>query len=174
MLTPSWGLMVWTVITFGLAVFILWRYAFGPLQSYIDARRDRVQESIRTADEAREEAQQLLDEYKQTLAQVRHEADEILERSRKAGEQVRQEVVGEAKSEAERLVTRAHEQIERDTQAALQQLRSEVGELTLLAAEKLAGKSLTDADHRRLIDEALADALKEANLENLELGQSPN
>ena len=124
MLTISPGLLVWTLITFALALFILWRYVFGPVQHIIDERRARVQESLDTADATRQEAAKLLAEYKETLARVRAEADEILERSRRAGEATHAEVVGDARKEAERLVGRAHEQIERDTQAALQTLRN--------------------------------------------------
>lgn len=160
MLNPEWGLIVWTLITFGIAAFILWRFAFGPLQRVIDERRRRVQESIETAEESRDEAFRLLDEYKQTLASVRTEADEILERARHAGEQAGAEIVDEAREQAERAVVRAQQEIERDTRAAVARLRAEVADLTLLAAEKVVRKSLDDDEHRRLIDEALKDIEK--------------
>ncbi len=170
MLNAEWGLIVWTLVTFGVSVFILWKFVFIPVQRVIDERRANIQESIDTAGETRKEAAQLLDEYKQTLARVRAEADEILENAKRAGEETRTEVVTGARTEAERLVSRAHAQIERDTQAALQKLRDEVAELTLLAAQKVAGKSLTEADHKRLVDEALEEALKQTHLDGLELG----
>src|SRR5512136_581875 len=135
MLTANPGLMVWTLITFGLAVFVLWRYAFGPVQKIIDERRAKIQESMDAAEETRAEAQRLLDEYRQTLTQVRAEAQEILERSRTAGDKAREELTGEARKQAERIVSDAHRQIERDTNAALRDLRSRIAELTALAAE---------------------------------------
>jgi F-type H+-transporting ATPase subunit b len=138
-------------------VLILWKFAFGPLQRVIDERRARIQESMDAAEETRAEAQRLLDDYKQTLAQVRGEAEEILERSRSAGESTKAEIVAEARTQAERVVTKAHEQIERETRAALQELKAQVAELTLLATEKVAASSLSEADQRRLIDEALAE-----------------
>jgi len=160
MLNLDWGLMVWTVITFGIAVFILWRYAFTPLQKVIDERRRRVQESIETAEESRDEAYRLLNEYKQTLASVRTEADQIMDRARHAGDQAKAEIVDEARKQADRAIERAHEEIERDTKTAVATLRTEVADLTLLAAEKVVNKSLDDAEHRRLIDEALKDIEK--------------
>jgi F-type H+-transporting ATPase subunit b len=166
MLNQQWGLIVWTLITFGISIFVLWRFTFGPIQKMLEKRRETIRESIETAEATRDEAARLLADYKETLARVRGEADEILERSRRTAEQTKNEVTSEAREEAERLVRRAHEQIERDTQAALQQLRDEVADLTLLVAEKVTRKSLTDDDHRRLIEEALA----EANLDDLELG----
>lgn len=157
MLNTEWGLMVWTLVTFALAVFVLWKYAFGPLQRVIDERRARIQESMDSAEQTRAEAQRLLDEYKQTLAEVRGEAEEILTRSRNAGESAKAEILAESRAQAERMVAKAHEQTERETRAALQQLKEQVAELTLLATRKVAASSLSEADQRRLIDEALAD-----------------
>jgi F-type H+-transporting ATPase subunit b len=166
MLNLSWGLMVWTLITFGIAVFILWRYAFGPLQKIIDDRRAAIQESMDVAEETRAEAHRLLDEYKTTLAKVRSEAEEILERSRTTGEHAKAEILAEARAQSERVLVQAHEQIERDTRAALRELKGQIAELTALATEKVAAGSLTAADQQRLIDEALA----ELNIDQLGMG----
>jgi F-type H+-transporting ATPase subunit b len=163
MLDPEWGLIPWTLLTFGLSVFVLWRFAFGPLQRAIDERRARIQESVDAAEQTRAEAQQLLDEYKATLAQVRSEAAGIVERARAAGDNAKAELVDEARRQSERLVEKAHEQVERDTRTALRELRAEVAELTALATEKVTVRSLSEADHRRLVD----DALRELDLEQL-------
>jgi F-type H+-transporting ATPase subunit b len=154
-LNTEWGLMVWTLITFGIALFVLWKYAFGPLQRIIDDRRERIQESMDAADETRAEAQHLLEEYKATLAKVRAEAQEILERSRQTGEATKTEIVAEAREQAERAVAKAHEQIERDTQAAVRELKGQIAELTALATEKVTSRALTPDDQQRLIQEAL-------------------
>lgn len=164
MLEPHPGLMIWTAITFAIAVFILWKYAFGPLQQIIDQRRVQIRESIETAEATRDEAARLLDEYKQTLASVRAEADEIRENSRKAGEATRVEIVDEARRQAETTVARAQEQIEREMRSAFKELKEQVAGLTLLATERVVGQSLTGGDHQRLIDEALAE-IKPEDLE---------
>jgi F-type H+-transporting ATPase subunit b len=158
--------MIWTAITFGIAVFVLWRFAFGPLQKVIDERRARIAESLETAEETRAEAVRLLNEYRETLGSVRAEAEEILERSRKAGDTTKAEILDEARRQAQRTVEKAQEQLERDVRVALQELKGEIAGLTLLATEHVVGKSLDDDDHRRLIDEAL----RAANLDDLELG----
>ena len=157
MLNTEWGLMVWTLITFGIAVFILWKFAFGPLQKVIDERRAGIQESMDVAEETRAEAHRLLEEYKATLTKVRSEAEEILERSRTTGEHAKAEIMADAKAQSERVLAQAHDQIERDTQAAVRELKGQIAELTALATEKVAAGSLTAADQRRLIDEALAE-----------------
>ncbi len=160
------GLMIWTAITFGISVFVLWRFAFGPLQKIIDQRRAQVAETLETAEETRAEAARLLAEYRETLASVRAEAEDILERSRKAGDTTKAEILDEARRQAQRTVDKAQEQLERDVRVALQELKGEIAGLTLLASEQVVGKSLDDDDHRRLIDEAL----RAADLDNLQLG----
>jgi F-type H+-transporting ATPase subunit b len=166
MLDPNWGLIPWTLLTFGLSVFVLWKYAFGPLQRAIDGRRARIQESLDTAEQTRAEAQDLLEEYKKTLAEVRSEAEAIVERARLAGDTAKAEMVDEARRQSERIVEKAHEQVERDTRSALRALRSEVAELTALATEKVTVRSLSAEDHQRLVD----DALREIDLDGLGAG----
>ena len=167
MLNTEWGLMVWTLITFGIAVFVLWRYAFGPLQRIIDQRRASIQSSMDVAEETRAEAARLLEEYKATLAKVRAEAEEILERSRTTGEHAKAEILAEARAQADRVLEQAHEQIERDTRAALRELKGQIADLTALATEKVATRSLTEADQTRLIDEALSELkIEELGLES--------
>ncbi len=157
MLNTQWGLMVWTLITFTIAVYILWKFAFGPIQRLLDERRQSVQDSMNAAEQAREEAHRLLDEYKETLAKVRLEAEEILERSRTTGEHAKAELMAEARAQSDRVLAQAHDQIERDTRAAVRELKGQIAELTALATEKVAAASLSEKDQARLIDEALAE-----------------
>ena len=157
MLNTQWGLMVWTLITFTIAVYILWKFAFGPIQRLLDERRQSVQDSMDAAEQARDEAHRLLDEYKETLAKVRLEAEEILERSRTTGEHAKAELMAEARAQSERVLAQAHDQIERDTRAAVRELKGQIAELTALATEKVAAGSLSGKDQERLIDETLAE-----------------
>lgn len=157
MLVPEPGLMIWTLITFGVAVLVLSLLAFKPLQKAIDERRQGIQDSLDAAEQTRIEAQRLFEEYKATLAKVRGESEEILERARATAEHAKTEIMTEAKLQSERVLVRAHEQIERDTRAALRDIRGHIAELTALATEKVAASSLSEADQRRLIDEALAE-----------------
>jgi F-type H+-transporting ATPase subunit b len=166
MLNIDWGLMVWTLITFALAVAILWKYAFGPLQGIIDERREQIADSLATAEATREEAKRELDKYLETLAAARAEADEIVERGRKTSESVKAEIVDEARQQAERTVEKAQEQIEREMRAAVKDLKGQIADLTILATEKVVGMKLTDADQKRLLDEALRDL----KLDELEVG----
>jgi F-type H+-transporting ATPase subunit b len=151
------GLMIWTVISFGITFFVLKRYAFGPIQQQIDQRRERIRQSIEEADHAREEARHLLEEHRKLIGQARGEAEGILAEARRVADAQRERVREETEVDRQRRLEETRRQIEAETQRALEQIRSEVAELTLLAASKVTGKVLDSADHRRLIQDAITD-----------------
>jgi len=151
------GLMIWTIICFLITVFVLKRYAFGPIQAMIDERRTRIRQSIEEADRAREEARRLLEEHRALIGQARGEADEILTEARKIADSQRERLRDEIEADRQRRLEETQRQIDQATASALGEIRREVANLSLLAAEKITRKSLTDADQRRLIDEALSE-----------------
>ena len=151
------GLMIWTVICFLVVLFVLKRYAFGPIQQMIDTRRERIQQAIAEADNAREEARKLLEEHRKLIGQAKSESEEILVEARRLADAQRDRVKQETEEDRQRRLEETRRQIDQATAQALGQIRDEVGKLSLLAAEKITRKSLTDADQQRLIDEALAE-----------------
>ena len=151
------GLMIWTIICFLVVLFVLKRYAFGPIQQMIDTRRERIEQAIREADNAREEARNLLEEHRKLIGQAKSESEEILAEARRVADAQRERVREETEEDRQRRLEETRRQIEQATAQALGQIRDEVGKLSLLAAEKITRKSLTDADQKRLIDEALAE-----------------
>ena len=144
-------------MTFVLLFLFLRKFAFGPLQNMIDARRDAIQESITAAEEMRREAERMLAEYRESIASARHEAEEIIERAHKVGESTKSEIVIEARTQAQKEVDGAREQIQRETRKAIQEIKDQVADLTILAAGKVTGKTMTKEDHLRLVDEALSE-----------------
>jgi F-type H+-transporting ATPase subunit b len=151
------GLMIWTIVAFLITLFVLKRYAFGPIQKTIDERRQRIEQSITDAESARDEARKLLEEHRSLIGQARRQADEILSEARKVADAQRERVREETETDRQRRLEETRRQIEAETHRALDQIRSEVAELTLIAAAKVTGKALDDADHRRLIDDAIRD-----------------
>jgi F-type H+-transporting ATPase subunit b len=151
------GLMIWTVIAFAITFFVLKRYIFGPVQTAIDQRRDRIRESLDEADRARGEAQQLLADHHALVARARGDAEAILSEARKVADSQRERLKEELDSERARRVEETRREIEAETRRALEQIRSEVADLTLEATAKVTGKVLDEADHRRLIEEAIGD-----------------
>jgi F-type H+-transporting ATPase subunit b len=151
------GLMIWTVVCFLLTLFVLKRYAFGPIQHMLDERRDRIRRSIEEAENARREARKLLEEHRALIGQARGQAEQILAEARKVADSQRQRVKEETEADRQRRLEETKRQIEAETHRALQQIRAEVAELTLVATTKVTGKVLDDADHRRLIEDAIKD-----------------
>jgi F-type H+-transporting ATPase subunit b len=151
------GLMIWTIIAFAITFLVLRRYAFGPIQKLIDQRREYIRESIEHADNAREEARTLLEEHRKLVGQAKSEAEGILAEARKIADSQRERMRTEIEEDRQRRLEETTRQIEQATQQALGEIRREVASLSLIAAEKITRKSLTDADQRRLIDEALSE-----------------
>ncbi len=151
------GLMIWTIVSFGITLFVLKRYAFGPIQKAIDERRQRIRQALEEADQARAEARRMLEEHRQLLGQARGEAEEILTDARKVAEAQRARVKEETEADRQRRLEETRRQIEAETRRALVEIRAEVAELSLIAAEKVTAKSLDDAEHRRLIEEAVGE-----------------
>jgi F-type H+-transporting ATPase subunit b len=151
------GLMIWTLICFAIAFFVLRKFAFGPIQRAIDARRDRIREAVDEADRARAEARDLLEQHRQLIAQAKTESAGILAEARKVADAQIDRAKEEAEGERQRRLEDTKRQIEAETARALDQIRGEVADLTLEATQRVTGKVLDSADQRRLIDEAIAE-----------------
>jgi F-type H+-transporting ATPase subunit b len=149
------GLMIWTIVAFLVTLFVLKRYAFGPIQKTIDERRERIRRSLEEADHARAEARRMLEEHRALLGQARGQAEEILAEARKTREAMERRMREETETERQRRLEETRREIQAETQRALEQIRTEVAELSLVAASKVTGKILDPADHRRLIEEAI-------------------
>ena len=151
------GLMIWTLICFGIVFLVLKRYAFGRIQQVIDERRERIRQSLHEAERARDEARKLLEEHRGLIAQAKTQAEEIVSEARRVSESQRERVREETEADRQRRLEETRRQIDAETQRALGQIRAEVAELTLVATAKVAGKVLDDDDHRRLIEDAISD-----------------
>jgi F-type H+-transporting ATPase subunit b len=149
------GLMIWTLIVFAITFFVLRRYAFGPIQTAIDKRRDRIREALDAADQARTQSEQLVAQQREALNAARVQAEEMLADARRVAEDQQRRLREELDSERQRRIEEVRKDIEAETARAIGQIRSEVASLALEATEKVAGKVLTDADQRRLIEEAI-------------------
>jgi F-type H+-transporting ATPase subunit b len=157
LIQPSPGLMIWTLVTFLIVLYILRRVAFGRIAEMLEARRRAVQDNLEAAEAARDEAQRLLDEYRQQLAAARHEASEIVERAQRTGEEERRRMQEELQAERERGVAAAKSAIEAETRQSLDRIKSEIADLTLQATEVVLRTKLDAGESKRLIDEALSD-----------------
>jgi len=154
---PGVGVMIWTLIAFGVTILLLRKFAFPPIQEALDKRRVAIEQSIDHAEQVRKEADELLREYRERLREAREQADDIVTRSRRAAEKVEEEAKVAAKEAREELMEQTRRDVQQETRRALDDIRRQVADLTVLATEKVARKTLDDDDHRRLIEEALQE-----------------
>src|SRR5919204_3912667 len=150
--------MLWTLLAFGVTLFVLSRAALPRIQEALDRRASAIRESIEAAERQRREADQLLNEYRKRLKEAREQADQIVDRARKAAETAEAEAAAAGREKREELVAAARRDIEIETRRSLERIRKEVADLTVIATEKLTRKTLDAKDHERLIQEALAEA----------------
>ncbi|MDP2712839.1 MAG: F0F1 ATP synthase subunit B [Solirubrobacteraceae bacterium] len=154
---PDVGLMLWTVVAFAIAAFLLQKFAFPPIAAALDRRQNMIEESIESAARTRAEADEVLAEYRERLAAAREQAEAIIARARKAAETTEQETIAQAKQRREELLEQTKRDIAAETRRAIQDIRNEVADLTILATEKITRKTLGEDDQRRLVEEALAE-----------------
>jgi F-type H+-transporting ATPase subunit b len=157
LVSPDVGLMIWTLIAFLAALFILRKWAWPAITDALDKRQHMIEESITTAERARAEAAELLEEYRARLREARAQSEEIVARARKAAEQAEADATAAGKARREELLEQARRDIQTETRRAIQEIRAEVADLTILATEKVTRKTLTTEDQRRLVDEAVAE-----------------
>ncbi|HET8950881.1 MAG TPA: F0F1 ATP synthase subunit B [Solirubrobacteraceae bacterium] len=157
LVTPGIGLMIWTLIVFGVSMYVLAKIAFPRIAEALDKRQQAIEDSIETSERVKREAEQLLEEYRERLAEARGQADDIVARARKTGEAHEHEVLAEARAKREELMEQTRRDIEAETRRAIQEIRKEVADLTVAATEKVTRKTLTEADQKRLVEEALAE-----------------
>ncbi len=157
LVSPALGLMIWTLVLFLIVMYVLGRFAFPPIRAALEKRANAIRENIEAAQGEREEAEKLVQEYRQRLKEAREQSDDIVARARKASEAAVAEATNEGKAKREELVAAARKDIETETRRSLEQIRKEVADLTVLATEKITRKSLDGEDQKRLVEEALAE-----------------
>jgi F-type H+-transporting ATPase subunit b len=157
LVSPEIGLMIWTLLVFGISLFLLSKYAFPRIAEALDRRQHAIEDSIETAERIRGEADEILAEYRERLAEARGQADEIVARARKTGEAAENEIVADARAKREEMMEQTRRDIEAETRRAIQEIRAEVADLTVMATEKVARKTLTTEDQKKLVDEALSE-----------------
>jgi F-type H+-transporting ATPase subunit b len=157
LVSPKIGLMIWTLLAFGATLYILNKVAFPRIAEALDKRRKAIEDSIEHAEQAKREADELLEEYRARLREAREQADDIVVRARKAADSLADESKAQAVQQREELLAATRRDIDAEPRRALEEIRKEVANLTVIATEKVTRKSLTPDDHRRLIEEALGE-----------------
>ena len=154
---PGLGLMIWTALAFVFTMWVLAKLAFPRIRSALEERANKISSEIEAAERQRQEADELLAEYRQRLKEAREQAEDIVARAKKAGDSAKAEATEEGKAKRDELVDSATKDIEAETKRSLERIRKEIADLTVLATERVTRKSLSDEDHKRLVEEALGE-----------------
>jgi F-type H+-transporting ATPase subunit b len=152
---PDPGLFIWTILTFLVLLGLLAKFAWRPLLAALDSRQNAIRKSLDDAHQARQELERLNQESANILNRARVDADQIIGSSRADAERLREEMRQKARLEADGIVKNAERQIQLETARALQQIRTEAVDLSVMIASKLIQRNLTKEDNERLIEEAL-------------------
>lgn len=155
LVTPDPGLFIWTILTFLVLVALLAKFAWRPLLKALESRQELIRKSLEDADKAKLELERLNQESAQILSKARVEAEAIVSRTRLDADRLREELRQKARTEAETIIRNAERQIELKTSQAIEQIRHEAIDLSVMIASKLIQRNLTKEDNERLIDEAL-------------------
>jgi F-type H+-transporting ATPase subunit b len=157
LITPNVGIMIWTIVVFVISFLVLRKWVFPLIGAALDARATRISSEIDAAEHIRAEADKILAEYRERLKEARTQSEEILQRARQTADSHEHE----AREQGQEILAEAAKRAERDidaaTKRALDDIRREVADLTILATEKVTRKTLNDADQRRLVEEALSE-----------------
>jgi len=152
---PDPGLFIWTIVTFLVLLALLAKFAWGPLLRALESRQETIRKSLEDAQQARQELERLHQESSQILRQARVDAEAIITQSRADAERLREEMRTKARSEAEGIVRNAERQIQLETARAVQQIRHEAVDLSVMIASRIIQRNLTKEDNERIIQEAL-------------------
>ena len=142
------------VILFGL----LYLVAYKPVMRMLDERSRKIKESMEQTELIKQQAEHAEEEVKEQIAEARKQGQEMVAQSTRTGEEVRQRAQQEAKQDAETIIVRARKEIQRERDEAIDELRKEFADLTILAAEKVIEHSLDKKAHRELIDKVLEES----------------
>jgi F-type H+-transporting ATPase subunit b len=149
------GLFIWTIITFLVLLALLAKFAWRPLLAALDSRQETIRKSLDDAQQARQELERLNKESAEIIRTARVDAESIISQSRADGERLREEVKQKARAEADHIVRNAERQIQLETGRALQQIRREAVDLSVMIASKIIQRNISKEDNERLIEDAL-------------------
>ena len=160
---PDPGLFIWTIVTFLGLLWALKKLAWGPLLEALETRQNAIRKSLDDAQQAKSELERLHVESAQILQRARVDADAIITQSRGDGDRLREEIRAKARTEADHIVKNAERQIQLETSRALEQIRREAVDLSVMIASKIIQRNLTKADNEQLIDQALKQVEAQRN-----------
>ena len=154
------GLIIWTIVTFLILLFILKKVAWKPILSALDQREKDIKDSLEKAEKAKEDAQRILDENQANLAKAEEESKKIIEQSRSYAENLKEQMLKESKEQSKKIIEDAAEEIDRKKDSAFEELKDQVAKIAVTAAEKIMKQNLDADKNKRIVDSYLKDIMK--------------
>ena len=161
MLDLNPGLIIWTIVTFLVAMLILRRFAWKPLLGALAAREEKIRTQLERAEHAQAEAERLLEEHRRELAAAEEQSQRIIREGRTLAEQMKSDIVEKANTSARLLIDQAKGEIQREKDSALEDLRAEVADLAIMAAGKILDANLDTPKQRQMVDAVIRDINRE-------------
>lgn len=146
-----------SIVSFAVLFVVMWKFALPPITKMLDERAETIKSSLEKAEETRIEAERLLKEYKEQLAEARLESNRVIEQGRKIAESMKDEIVAKANEEREAILARAREEIQGEKRIALAELQASVADLSVAVAGRIIGSTLSASDHAALIEKYVAE-----------------
>jgi F-type H+-transporting ATPase subunit b len=150
------SLLFWEIVSFGILLWVLYKFAFPPILAALETRERKIRETLEQAERHRQDAERTLREYEAKMAAASREAESVLAQAKERAQRVLEDNEQRLRTETERIKAEAAREIEQERRRAVQEIRAQAADLAILIAEKVVERSLNEADHRRLAEEALA------------------
>lgn len=160
LVTPDIGLAIWTTLAFIILMFLLKKFAWGPILKGVQDREETIAESLQSAEKAREEMAALQSQNEDLLREARIERDKILKEARDAKDAIISESKGKAQEEANKIIASARENIQHEKMAAISELKNQVAQLSIEIAEKIIRERLSDSEKQKALVKDLMDDVK--------------
>lgn len=154
----NWFVVGWTAVNFFVLLALMYKFAYGPINAMLEQRTNTIEGSLKHAEDVKREVEDMRKETQQNLADSRKEAQEIVARATKAAEDAKNEILAKAKDDAAGVKNKAEAEIKAATEQAKIELKDTAAALALVAAEKVLGRAITDADHRNMVKEFVNEA----------------
>ena len=149
----QWRILLAQTISFSFVFFVLWRYAYGPIFNMLQARREKIAESLANAEKIKTDVARTEAERQKILGQAGDQANKLIDDARQAAARVREQETQKAIAAAEQIVAKAREAAAQERSQMLADLKREVGRLVVQTTSTVTGKILTADDQRRLAEE---------------------
>ena len=154
----DWKLLIAQIVNFLVLLFVLWKFAYGPILAMLEKRQKKIEKGLKDAEAAGKKLEESEEKQKEILKRARTEAKDIVEKARIQAEKAKSEIAVEAKVQAEKIITSAKAEIEQEKQKTIAEIKSEIGGLVVAAAEKIVGEKMDAEKDKKLIEEAISKA----------------